>query len=276
MPHSTDAADATIDLNVPRPVSQAQLAALANRSRSTVSEACRGPLAPACMEGGSINVASPCVALWAGVPREKLVMAAVMGDRRPLRAKPKPGPQRRSPAEPKRSPRPATAKAAHAADALPDLVIDDARRPDLDVFAAAVGVPVDELRTGLAAALVPAGHVSALEFAARAGEDVETIKQAVRGPLRAALTPSGRLDLGHVASLEYMAQRPFPAAKQAREQAAEVCDETAIALFGSCLAIDGMADLDHPATRAFLARCWGRVPTDEMLDRAVDALRGAR
>lgn len=46
-------------------ISRAELARRSGRSRSTITEACAGPLAAACLPGGRIDVAHPAVEAWA-------------------------------------------------------------------------------------------------------------------------------------------------------------------------------------------------------------------
>lgn len=78
------------------PLTKAEFARRAGRSRSTITEACQGPLAPACMPRGRIDAAHPAVQRWAadrGINPTALVddLAA----KRP-RSKPEPAPKGRS------------------------------------------------------------------------------------------------------------------------------------------------------------------------------------
>jgi hypothetical protein len=50
----------------PHPLSRAEFGRRAGRARSSVTEACAGPLAAACLSGGRIDAAHPDVAVWAG------------------------------------------------------------------------------------------------------------------------------------------------------------------------------------------------------------------
>jgi hypothetical protein len=49
----------------PHPLSRAEFARRAGRARSSVTEACAGPLAAACLSAGRIDAAHPDVAVWA-------------------------------------------------------------------------------------------------------------------------------------------------------------------------------------------------------------------
>src|SRR5689334_19224612 len=49
----------------PFPVSRADVARWSGRARATITEACAGPLAAACLPGGRVDAAHPAVARWA-------------------------------------------------------------------------------------------------------------------------------------------------------------------------------------------------------------------
>ncbi|HEX3853325.1 MAG TPA: hypothetical protein VHW01_20315 [Polyangiaceae bacterium] len=133
-------------------------------------------------------------------------------------------------------------------------------------FAQQLGVSVEEAeracREELASALIPPGHVSAAEFAQRADLPIDEVLAAVADELAEALLPSGRLDLGHSASLRFMAARPFERLASGDPAVHTINGEPYLA--PACVGED--IDIDHPVARAFLARCHGRVQTDEELE----------
>jgi hypothetical protein len=135
------------------------------------------------------------------------------------------------------------------------------RAVTLATLAEQTGLPLAELerdRATIAAAVVPAGHVSAAEFAQRAGEPVTTIIVAVQDVLAPAVTRAGRLDLGHEAALEYMAARPFPRGRNGEPKILDIDGEGYLA--PAC--VGELVDADHPVARCFFARVNGRVQTD--------------
>jgi hypothetical protein len=117
-----------------------------------------------------------------------------------------------------------------------------------------------ELLTGdldgpLAAALVPAGHVSASAFAELASAELEDVLAATRGELAAAVTSSGRLDLAHPAALAFMAGRPFARKRDGDPVIPDIGGQGYLA----AARVGDDVDLEHPIARCFLARCLGRV-----------------
>jgi len=143
-------------------------------------------------------------------------------------------------------------------DAVPELLlVEDGLT--LAEFAKRKGVSVAKVRKALdgplAAARIPAWHVSATEFAQRSGVSLREVERAALDELRAAVLANGRLDLSHPASLKFMASHPFAA----DDDVPPVIDGAGFlmpALVGEDI------DMDHPIARVFLARSWGRVPTD--------------
>lgn len=129
-----------------------------------------------------------------------------------------------------------------------------------------LGEPVAEVaracRNELAPALIPPGQVSAGEFAERADVTVDEVLAALANELAEALLPSGRLDLGHAASLRFMASRPFERLANGDPAVHAINCEPYLA--PACVGED--IDIDHPVARVFLARCHGRVQTDEELE----------
>ncbi|HEX4473488.1 MAG TPA: hypothetical protein VH142_00345 [Polyangiaceae bacterium] len=136
------------------------------------------------------------------------------------------------------------------------LIVEDGLT--LAEFAKRKGVSIAKVRKALdgplAAARIPAWHVSATEFAQRAGVSLREVERAALGELRAAVLANGRLDLSHPASLKFMASHPF-----ADPDVPPLIDGAGF-LMPALLGED--IDMDHPIARVFLARSWGRVPTD--------------
>lgn len=78
----------------PHPVTRAEFARRAGKGRSTVTEACAGPLAPASLPGGRIDARHPAVVEWAtarGIDPAVLLGPAV-STQTPAGARPEPGP----------------------------------------------------------------------------------------------------------------------------------------------------------------------------------------
>ena len=122
------------------------------------------------------------------------------------------------------------------------------------------GCTLDEVVEGaspggrLEKAVIPAGHVSASEFACRAGAPLHAVMEALGGELEPALLDSGRLDLAHPAALAFMAAHPLNG-----QDPPEVNGEGFLAR--ACAGEDQI-DVAHPVSVRFLARWLGRVPTD--------------
>lgn len=135
--------------------------------------------------------------------------------------------------------------------------MDDA--PTVEEVAERTGVPVDELRRALeaelSAAVVPAGHVGLRTFARLAGVNSMRLEWDW-SRLRPALTSSCYIDVGHPVALAYLADHPFPRGPNGEPVLPD--DFPAIPTAGS----EDEILIDHPITRAFLARCNGRVMTD--------------
>ena len=137
-------------------------------------------------------------------------------------------------------------------------------------FATIIGKPPAEaaelLHGEFAVAVIPPGHISVEEFAARADVDDDEVVAALETDLASALLPSGRIDLGHPASLAFMAARPFD-----RTASGDIAGTKTILgtpwLAPACVGED--VDLDHAVARAFMARADGRVRTDAELEAAI-------
>jgi hypothetical protein len=129
-------------------------------------------------------------------------------------------------------------------------------------LAAHLGVSLSdaqELVAGeLAPAVVPAAHLAAEAFAKLSGATTEEIATAAHGELAEALTPAGRLDISHPATLTWLAGRPI--------RKGERLDGI---LGPACVGDD--VDMAHPLAIAMLARSWGRVPTSADFDAATAA-----
>jgi len=108
------------------------------------------------------------------------------------------------------------------------------------------------------ASLVPIGHVSVAEFAARAGTDSDEVIAATAADLAPAVTASGRLDMAHSAALSFMAARPFKRDAKRDPIVPDVHGEGFLA--PAC--VGKRIDADHPVCRVFLARCLGRIPDE--------------
>jgi hypothetical protein len=138
--------------------------------------------------------------------------------------------------------------------------------PTIPEAAERLGVPLGEFiescRSELADAIIPDGHISAAEFAERAEVEPQEVLDALDGELAPALLPSGRLDLGHAVSLAFMAARPFARLANGDPDAPNYIGGEPW-LSPACMGDD--VDVAHPVTRAFFARCHGRVPTDAEL-----------
>lgn len=109
------------------------------------------------------------------------------------------------------------------------------------------------IETELAAAVIPVGHVSVEEFAARAEVRMEEVLLACDAELGAAVQPSGRLDLGHRAALEFMARHPFAEGDDGEPVVPLIGGEGFLA--PAC--VGDQIDFEHSVTRAFCARCRG-------------------
>lgn len=165
--------------HIPAPISRAAFARLSGRARSTVTEACTGVLAAACLPGGRIDRAHPAA-------RAYLAARGLL---------------------------------AGASSAVRELVTETD-------FAELAGVTVADVQSA------------------------HELEAARRGT---------RIDLGHEASLTYLAARPFP-----RDADGAVGPDAwpAGALAAADIDADTL-DADHPRMRAFFARCDGVAPTDE-------------
>jgi hypothetical protein len=159
------------------------------------------------------------------------------------------------------------AYAAELGIALPALLdgLGVASRPTLMITETAIdaaelarlaGVSLEEavaaIEGPLAAAVIPAAHVSLARFAALAGTSTTEVIAATRDELKDALVPSGRLDVSAVPALEWLAARPIQG-----DEAPDISDARRP---------DGTFDPAHPLTRAFFTRAWGHVPTDAEIE----------
>jgi hypothetical protein len=98
------------------------------------------------------------------------------------------------------------------------------------------------------------------ELARLCGVTEAVVDAALQGDLGAALC-EGQIDLGHDAALESCAAFPFP-----RNADGQVDEKAFPEGFG--VSEGDQVDVYHPLARAFLCRCWGRVPTLEELEAA--------
>ena len=212
----------------PKLVAQTDLVRLTGYARSTVSEACAGPLAPA-YRGGRLDLAHPAAREWLaarGFDPDQLA---------PVARKP-------------RAPVIASARRPHATATAKEL----SRR---------TGVSVGEIREQFAGALIPATHVTASQVAFFAGCDDEVVFDAIdAGELAGAVQCTGFVDLAHPSVLAFMAARPF------ERTASE--DIEAPPGFLTPATVGDEIDVDHPVARIFLARCLGRVPQPQDLVRS--------
>jgi hypothetical protein len=120
--------------------------------------------------------------------------------------------------------------------------------PTVDEFAAERGGTREDVERECPAALIPRSHLDVKTFAFYVGATVGAVVDAAEGALKPAVTPAGRLDLAHPASLQFAAQHPF----------GKTLPPTGIL---AAAAIGDDIDLEHPVAIVFLARSWGRVPT---------------
>jgi hypothetical protein len=116
-----------------------------------------------------------------------------------------------------------------------------------------------DMHGSLAAAVIPIEHVSAGVYALLAQMSVIEVEAAVRGALRPALTASRRIDVGHPASLAFLAAHPFARLPNGDPDAPEGF------LAPACVGDDEI-DLNHPFARAYFARLDGRVATEAEID----------
>ena len=102
--------------------------------------------------------------------------------------------------------------------------------------------------------------ISQAEFVRRAEVPPDVVYVALGGELAPALLPSGRLDIGHPASLAFLARYPL-----ARSAFDDPLDPPIDGHDFTCPAhIDeNRHDVRHPVYQAFLARYFGRIPTDD-------------
>jgi hypothetical protein len=138
-------------------------------------------------------------------------------------------------------------------------------RPRLITFERAArqkGCSVAEVRKAfagrgpLAAAVVPNHHLSARDYAEVTGTVFESVLEATRGTLAPAVTEAGFIDLGHEASIAYLAALPYPRLPDGDLDLNHVPQGMlAPAMVGDRI------DPRSPFAQAFLARCLGRIPT---------------
>jgi len=203
---------------------QVDLSRLWGKSRSTICALCAGRLAPA-VANGRVNYDHPVIRQYEeerGLGGDNLLIG------------------RRRPEEP--------------SERRPLVVHDDAVSPA--ELAAMAGVTEEEvveaMKNELADAVVPCHHVDVEQFAFIAGvETAEVIEAATSGKLAPAITRSGRLDLGHRASLRYLKAHPF------KRDAAGAIVESSIpqGMLEPAIVDDESFDADSPFFKAFEARC---------------------
>ncbi len=205
-------------------ISRSAFAQHSGRTRSTITEACQGPLAPAC-RGNRVDAAHPAAVAWArkrGIDPEQLLEPTtrlmLQQDRRTVRR-----------------PR-------------PTLTFQE--------LADRVGMSVEDVRAQLeercAEALIPDTHVDAEHLAFLAGCAVDDVLEAVDGgELSSAVRDTGYIDLKDKAVVAFVARYPF------REDLADA-PKTYLA---PAMLSDEQVDIAHPIAVMFLARCLGRVPT---------------
>ncbi|HTQ05327.1 MAG TPA: hypothetical protein VMI54_15800 [Polyangiaceae bacterium] len=159
-------------------ISRSAFAEHSGRSRSSITEACQGPLAAA-VRGNRIDAAHPAAVAWARKRKidpeqllEPTTRLMLQQDRRTVRR-----------------PR-------------PTLTYQE--------VAKRTGVSVEEVRAGLAAAEIPAAHVDAEQLAFFAGCTVDEVFDAVdAGELSSAIRDTGYIDLSDQAVVAFAARRPF-------------------------------------------------------------------
>lgn len=99
--------------------------------------------------------------------------------------------------------------------------------------------------------------ITLAELAQRAEVPIAEAFAAALGPLAPAVTSSGLVDLAHPAVLAYFAARPFgPQGAPRIGGVGYLVPAVARTPQG-----DG-TDATHPVARTYLARTWGRVPTE--------------
>jgi hypothetical protein len=209
------------------PTRRTDFARRSGRSRSTISEACAGPLAAACTPDGRIDAAHPAAVAWArerGIEPEQLLEETSRDMLREDRT----------------------------------LVRCPAATLTIQALAEMVGKGVEEveaeMQTHCADAIIPATHVTAEQVAFFAGCDVDDVLAAVdAGELGPAVQRTGYFDLGHKVVIAFAARRPF----------LELDDGEVDAPDGylSAAMIGTRINAAHPVCQIFLARCLGRVPT---------------
>jgi hypothetical protein len=197
-------------------VSRAELGRLVGKARSTVTEACQGPLAPAC-DGRRIDAAHPAVLRYAGVSSYEQLVRKQRG---------------------------------READVSPEFALSE-KAFSLELLASHVKQPVAAVERAVAAAIIPASHVAVDTFARLAGCSTSDATKLLRGELAGAVTPAGRVDL--LTALPWFAAHPFE-----RSRGEPVTD--GFPLGSAC--VGEHIDSEHPVSLVFLARCWGRVPSE--------------
>jgi hypothetical protein len=145
----------------------------------------------------------------------------------------------------------------------------NAAHPRVIAWARARGIDPAALTPGVFVRRDVVAELSPEAFARFAGVTSDEIFEARRGSLRAAMLPSGNIDLAHAAALEFLARRPF------RRGANGSIDETDVPdgiLAAACSGGDEI-EIDHPCTRAFFARCMARVLSNAELDEIMASAR---
>jgi hypothetical protein len=220
------------------PVSQADVARVANVERSTVSRAVRagGALHGALLPGGRLDANHAGLLRWVARGGDmEGAWAGLIG----------------FPASPRTVPLVILETAIELAEAAERLGVD----------------PVSleaQCADPLAPALVPDGHLSLGAFAEIADCSLGEVIGAVRGEqgdLTPALLASGRIAVGHPAALAFLAARPF----------GRLANGDPESTFLPALVGEDDIDVDHPITRAWIARVQGSVPGPDFAHGAESA-----
>jgi hypothetical protein len=113
----------------------------------------------------------------------------------------------------------------------------------------------------LEAAVIRVHHVSAYVFSVLSGAALDDVIEATRsGSLVAAVTENGRIDLSSEPAIEWCARRPYPRLADGEIDLNHVPEGGLVpALVGDEI------NIDSPFAHVFVARCNGRIPTQNDL-----------